>query len=170
MTMAETTEPERGFTLVRTLDAPPEQVYQAWTDPDHLQWFFNPAAPIPSEPIELDLRVGGAWRQRMVINDDLEYVTGGVYLEIVPGEKLVFMFGASDGWPKIDADRPEDSPVVTILLNAVGDKTEMILQLSLPAHLSDEQVREWLATGMREGWGDTIDRLVAAFAGAAVRS
>jgi uncharacterized protein YndB with AHSA1/START domain len=114
--------------------------------------------------------VGGAWRQKMVIDDETEYVTGGIYLEIVPRERLVFMFGASDGWPKIDADRPEDGPVVTIVLNAVGDQTEMIFQLSLPDHLSDDQVPEWLATGMREGWSDTIDRLVARFAAVAGRS
>jgi uncharacterized protein YndB with AHSA1/START domain len=167
--MSDTPDPERGFTLVRTLDATPDRVFEAWTDPDHLNWFFNPTAPTPSEPIELDLRVGGAWRQKMVINDELEYVTGGIYLEIVPGEKLVFMFGATDGWPKIDPDHPEDTPIVTILLSAVHDKTEMILQVALPAHLSDEQVREWLDTGMRAGWGDTIDRLVDRFAGVDVR-
>lgn len=100
----------------------------------------------------------------MVINDDLEYVTGGIYLEIVQGERLVFIWGASDGWPEIATDRPEDGPVVTILLNAVGDKTEMIFQLALPDHLSDDQVREWRATGMREGWSDTLDRLPTSFA------
>ncbi len=158
------TEQTRGFTLVRTLDASPDEVFQAWTDPRHLQWFFNPAAPTPSDPIEVDLRVGGEWRQKMVINDELEYMTGGIYLEVVPGEKLVFIFGATDGWPKIDPDHPDDGPVVTIVLTAVGDKTEMVLQVTLPDHLPDERIQEWLATGMREGWGQTIDRLVTAFA------
>jgi hypothetical protein len=37
-------------------------------------------------------------------------------------------------------------------------------------HLSDDQVREWLATGMREGWSDTIDRLVTSFAAVAGRN
>ncbi len=153
---------EHGFTMVRTFDAPRDLVFQAWTDPAHLQWFFNPAAPTPPDPIELDLRVGGSWRQKMVINNDLEYVTGGVYLEIVPGEKLVFIWGAHDGWPEIDADRPDDSPTVTIVLNTAGDKTEMIFQLRLPEHFSDDQVMEWLAMGVRDGWSDTINRLVPA--------
>ncbi len=38
MTMSETNEPKRGFTLVRMLDAPPDLVFQACTDPHHLQW------------------------------------------------------------------------------------------------------------------------------------
>ena len=36
----------------------------------------------------------------------------------------------------------------------------MIFQVTLPDHLAAADVREWLGTGMREGWSDTIDRLV----------
>lgn len=50
------------------------------------------------------------------------------------------------------------------------DQTEMIFQVELPEHLSDERVSEWLASGMRDGWSDTIDRLVASFAAVAGRS
>jgi len=156
---------ERGFTLSRILNAPRDLVFQAWTDPAHLLWYFNPSMPRPSEPIEVDLRVGGAWRVKMVINDILQYFTGGVYREIVPGEKLVFTWGAVDGWPEIDGERQDDCPVVTITLNDLGEKTEMIFQVALSEQLSDERVHEWLATGMRDGWSETIDRLVATFAG-----
>lgn len=75
----------------------------------------------------------------------------------------MFTWGTSDGWPKIDQDHPDDGPVVTVTLNEVGDKTEMIFKLELPEHLSESRVREELATGMREGWGETLDRLVANF-------
>lgn len=164
--MVETNTVERGFTLRRMLNAPRDLVFQAWTDPAHLQWFFNPSMPLPAEPIEVDLRVGGAWRVKMVMNEDLQFFTGGIYREIVPGEKLVFTWGAVDGWPAIESDHPNDGPVVTVTLNARGEKTEMIFQVALPEQMSDERVREWLATGMREGWSDTIDRLVTNFADA----
>jgi uncharacterized protein YndB with AHSA1/START domain len=49
----------REFTLTWTLDGPPAEVFRAWTDPDHLEWFYNAEYPVPTEPIELDLRVGG---------------------------------------------------------------------------------------------------------------
>ena len=100
----------------------------------------------------------------MVVNEKLQYFTGGVYREIVPAEKLVFTWGAVDGWPEIDSDHPDDCAVVTLTLNALGQKTEMIFQVELSQQMSDEHVREWLATGMREGWSDTIDRLVTYFA------
>ena len=38
------------------------------------------------------MRVGGAWRQQMIIDESTAYVTSGVYREIVPDEKLVFEF------------------------------------------------------------------------------
>jgi uncharacterized protein YndB with AHSA1/START domain len=166
--MVATNAVERGFTLRRILNAPRDLVFQAWTDPAHLQWFFNPSMPLPPEPIEVDLRVGGAWRVKMAMNEHLQYFTGGIYREIVPGEKLVFTWGAVDGWPKIDSDHPDDCPVVTLTLNKLGERgeqTEMIFQVKLSEQMSEEQVREWLATGMHDGWSDTIDRVVTYFAG-----
>lgn len=162
--MTNTDHTRRDFTLAWTLDAPPAEVFQAWTDPDHLTWFYNPDNPIPSEPIELDLRVGGAWRQRMIIDEATDYVTGGVYREIVPDEKLVFAWGATDGWPKLDPDQLDESPLVTVTLSQASGRTEMTVHVELPASLSEHQVQEWLSRGIRGGWRDTVDRLAAALA------
>ena len=97
--MTNTEHATREFTLTWTLDAPPADVFQAWTDPDHLDWFYNDAQPVPAEPIELDLRVGGVWRQQMVLDETTAYPTGGVYREIVRDEKLVFSWGAPAASP-----------------------------------------------------------------------
>ena len=110
--------PRRDFTLTWTLDSPCADA--TWTDPDHLGWFYNDEQPVPTEPIELDLRVGGVWRQHMVINESTAYFTGGVYREIVPDEKLVFAWGATGGWPELDPSRLDDSPLVTVTLSQAG--------------------------------------------------
>jgi uncharacterized protein YndB with AHSA1/START domain len=164
------TKPDRArreFTLSWTLDAPAAEVFRAWTDPEHLQWFYNPDNPVPDEPIELDLRIGGVWRQRMVISASTDFVTGGVYREIVPDEKLVFAWGATGGWPELDPERLDDSPQVTVMLSRVAGRTEMMVTVELPAHFSDAQVQEWLSMGVRDGWRDTVDRLAAALVRAA---
>lgn len=163
--MTDTARFEREFTLTRTLDAPRELVFQAWTDADELYWFFSPVKP-PTRPIELDLRVGGTWRLQMIVAEDTEYMTGGIYLEIEPSSRLVFRWGAVGGWPNIDPENPNDGPVVTITFEPIGDggRTEMQLTVALPDQFTDERVREWMASGMREGWGDTIDRVVEKFA------
>jgi uncharacterized protein YndB with AHSA1/START domain len=156
--MSTPTKTERGFTIVRRLEAPRELVFRAWTEPEHLVWFENPGHP-PHHPTTVDLRVGGAWRLHMVENPDKHYMTGGVYREIVPPEKLVFSWGASDGWPEIDADRPDDGPIVTITLNEVDGATEMVFHVGFADHVTEERIRAWFNTGMRHGWNDTVDRL-----------
>jgi uncharacterized protein YndB with AHSA1/START domain len=164
-----TDEPQRHLTLRWMLDAPRADVFRAWTDPDHLQWFYNPAQPIPDDPIVVDLRVGGVWRQRMVISEQTDYVTGGVYREIVRDEKLVFNWGAAGGWPELDPEQLEESPLVTVTLTEVGGQTEMRLRVDLPDGLAPDQVKEWWSTGFRDGWRDTVDRLAATLAAAPVR-
>lgn len=156
--MSTATAIDRGFTIVRRLGAPREVVFQAWTDPEHLQWFANPGFA-PGQPTTVDLRVGGMWRLHMVENEAKSYMTGGIYREIVPPEKLVFSWGAIDGLPTIDPARLDDVPLVTVTLNDVDGGTEMVVRVELADHLSDDEIREWLATGMAEGWENTLDRL-----------
>jgi uncharacterized protein YndB with AHSA1/START domain len=160
---------KHSFTLNWVLDAPPAEVFRAWTDPEHLGWFYNPDNAIPAEPIELDLRVGGAWRQLMVIDRSTIYHTGGVYREIVPDEKLVFAWGATDGWPELDPDRLDDSPQVTVTLAEVDGRTEMSVHVELPASLADDGMENWWSM-IQDGWRDTVDRLAAALADPASRA
>jgi uncharacterized protein YndB with AHSA1/START domain len=150
----------REFTLTWTLDSSPAEVFGAWTDPDQLEWFYNDAQPIPVEPIELDLRVGGVWRQRMVIDQNTAYFTGGVYREIVPDEKLVFAWGATDGWPELDLDDLDESPQVTVTFDRDGERTAMTVHVELPADLPDDGMPGWWSLA-RDGWRDTVNRLAA---------
>jgi uncharacterized protein YndB with AHSA1/START domain len=152
----------RQFTLTWTLDAPRADVFRAWTDPAHLDWFFNDAQPTPAEPIELDLRVGGVWRQQMVINDATSYPTGGVYREIVPDEKLVFAWGAEGGWPALDPQQLDASPQVTVTFDQTGERTTLTLHVDIPASYPDDGVPEWWEYAPM-GWRDTVGRLVAEF-------
>jgi uncharacterized protein YndB with AHSA1/START domain len=152
------------FTRTWTLAAPPSEVFRAWTEPARLAWFYNDAQPIPKEPIELDLRVGGVWRQLMVIDENAAYYTGGVYREIVPDEKLVFAWGAVDGWPELDPERLDDSPLVTVTLASEGKGTQLSLRVELPEGLSRERLRDFWPQAVRNGWGDTVDRLATMLA------
>ena len=151
-----TTEAPTVLTLVRHFDAPPELVFRAWTEPEHLGWFFNPGMT-PNGPPTVDLRVGGAWRQHMVVNAETEYMTGGIYREIVPGRKLVFAWGAVDGWPPLDPARLDEAPEATILFEPDGEGTRMTFRFVVPAEFAEALPRPL----MEAGWTMTIDRLVA---------
>ena len=128
--------------------------------------YFNDTMPIPDEPIEVDLRIGGMWRQMMVIDEETRFMTGGLYLEIDPPHRLVFAQGATDGWPMLDPDNLGETPVVTVTFKPVdqGDdlQTEMSVEVRLPEQMSDERARPLRALPMEQGWNDTIDRLVVA--------
>jgi uncharacterized protein YndB with AHSA1/START domain len=162
------TDRTREFTLTWTLEASPADVFQAWTDPDHLEWFYNDEQPLPSEPIELDLRVGGVWRQKMIIDEGTAYVTGGVYREIVPDEKLVFAWGATDGWPDLDIDRLDESPQVTVTFDKADGRTELTLHVELPVSRSEDLHGWW--SHAQDGWRDTVDRLTARLERASIAS
>ena len=149
---------ERSYTIDRTFAAPPSTVYRAWTDPAHLGWFFS-GEPGVTEPTTVDLRVGGQWRQHMVLPGGEAYVTGGVYRELEPHQRIVFTWGAVGGWPDLDLDRLDDFPLATIDLRPDGDSTHMTFTFSLPAQWTDEEVTAAFDTGMRDGWRITIDRL-----------
>ncbi len=160
-----TTTTDRGFTLTRTLNAPRATVWRAWTDPAELVWFLNPGQGPIAEPISVDLRVGGAFRVHMIVNDELDYMTGGIYREIVPIERLVFEWGAIGGWPDLDPAHPGDAPLTTLEFSETGPgTTEMSLTVTFPDSMTPARADEWLTTGMREGWGATIDRLVGQLA------
>ncbi len=150
-----------GYTLTWRLDAPPLRVYRAWTEPELLGWFFNPEQPAPGEPVELDLRVGGHWRQRMIVDDHTAYVTGGVYRELEPGRRLVFAFGAVGGWPEIDPADLDAGPQVAIDLEPDGDGTRMTLEMTFPEGYVPHPA-------MRDGWLMTAGRLAAELGGVRV--
>ena len=157
--MTEQTSQDRSFTLTRNLTASRHAVFTAWTDPNHLAWFYNPGMPTPSTPIEVDLRVGGTWKQQMTVNDNLSYPTGGIYLEIVPDERLVFRWGAVGGWPELAGGNALFAPVVTVQLNELGTGTELVLTVDFSERLDLDEVQKLILGGTRDGWGATIDRI-----------
>lgn len=71
------------------LRAPTTEVFEAWTDPQIvMKWFGH--APNSLYAASIDLRPGGAWQ--FVTSKDDERTAGfeGEYLDIQPGERLVF--------------------------------------------------------------------------------
>jgi uncharacterized protein YndB with AHSA1/START domain len=159
--MSQPIRTKQGFTIVRHLDAPRSIVFQAWTDPDHLSWFFETeaAAHTDTRPATVDLRVGGTWEVDMIEGNGRRYTTGGIYLEITPPQKLVFRWGATGGWPPIDPGQPDDGPIVTLTLEDIGSSTEMTLDVEFPEHFSDQAIDEWLSAGVVDGWSETLNRL-----------
>ena len=96
-----TAEPQYDIEVIRVLDAPPERVYQAFTDP-HLfaEWYGPVGFPVHADTVELEARVGGRQRFAMVSDGDPSMRTGfeGRFAEVVENE-LLSSRGSWDGIP-----------------------------------------------------------------------
>ena len=89
-----TAAPAKQLVIERTLTAPPERVFDAFTDPEQLtQWWWPRGFTCPAA--EVDLRVGGTYRLAMEWPDfiptdnQFSHYMGGEYYEIERPHHLV---------------------------------------------------------------------------------
>ncbi len=132
---------------------PREKLYKAWTTPELLkQWFAPPSFTTPV--VEIDVRPGGSSRIVMRSADGQEFPNRGVYLEVVPNEKLVFTDAYTEAW------KPSQKPfmTVTITFEDEGGKTRYIAR-ARHWTVEDRQAHEKM--GFHEGWGICADQLAA---------
>lgn len=73
----------------RSLDAPRERVFTAFSDPARLARWWGPKG-FTNTFHEFDLRPGGAWRFVMHGPDGTNFTNESVFVEVVPPERVVF--------------------------------------------------------------------------------
>jgi uncharacterized protein YndB with AHSA1/START domain len=81
-----TETPPYDIEITRVFDAPPERVYQAFTDPDQfVEWYGPVGFPVDRDTVELDARVGGRQLFAMVSDADPSMRTGfdGRFIDVV---------------------------------------------------------------------------------------
>ena len=137
-----------SLTLKRRLNAAPETVYAAWTDPQRLTRWFGPDAGAVTRA-ETDVRVGGRFRVVFHTEDGEEHDVSGVYREVVPNERLVFTWA----W----RSTPERESLVTVALRPDGGGTSLTLTHE---QFFDEEARD----RHEFGWTGTLDKLERLFA------
>ena len=150
MTEASSTKAHRELTITRTLDAPRELVWKAFTDPEQFAYWFGAELDVPLDTVSLDVKPGGAWKAQMIAEDGSEMPFGGFYREVQEPERLVLTFeeaGASD----------EERQVLTITFDDVGGKTELTL-----THAGTLEQKDF--DGLQGGYNsflDTLEELLA---------
>ena len=139
---------DREIVGSRIMDAPPELVFKAYTDPELIPRWWGPRRYATTVD-KMDLRPGGVWRFVHRAADGGEYAFNGVYREIVPPKRLVYTFNY-EGAPGHEA-------VETVTFEeAEGGKTRMTDHLLFETR---EERDGMLNSGMEEGAAETIDRL-----------
>jgi uncharacterized protein YndB with AHSA1/START domain len=132
-----------GISIVRIFDAPREEVFRAWTEPEAFgAWFGEHGSSVPLEKLEMDVRPGGTWRAVMIVDPQgSEHPFAGRYEEVVEPERLVMAFT-----DPIDPDNP-NVELVTVELADLGDGTTQMTfsqRGNLPPDEYPRTMRGWL--------------------------
>ncbi len=144
---------DRELVLSRLIDAPREKIYRAWTEPELLKQWFAPA-PWTTPSAELDVRPGGANLIVMRSPDGKDFPNRGVYLDVVPNERLVFTDAYTEAW------EPSPKPFMTVIVTLAdeGGETRYTARVRHWS-VADREAHEKM--GFHQGWGQCADQLAA---------
>jgi uncharacterized protein YndB with AHSA1/START domain len=117
------TDASEEVVITRIFDAPREQVFRAWTDPDEVASWYGPEHfDTPRDRIRIDLRPGGRYELTMVRRDGGgEFAVGYDIVEVVEPELLVLR---SDPMPEVGL---HEATVTRVEFHDHGPKTRMTL-------------------------------------------
>ena len=144
------TPPDLSLTIVRTLDAPPELVYEAWTSAEHARRWWYPrqgGRDFACVAFTMDFRTGGDYRYCIRSPEGQETWAHGRYREIEPCRRIVFTFQWEWG------PQPSDETLVTVTFEPLGRAGTKLTFTQAPFH--DAAMRD----GHEGGWGAVLDRL-----------
>ncbi len=137
---------DRDLVLTRIIDAPRDKVYRCWTEADLLKQWFAPK-PWTTPHAELDVRAGGASLVVMADEDGNEYPNPGIYLEVVPNEKLVLTDAYKSAW------EPSGKPFMTAVVTFEDAGAGKTKYTAVAKHWSVEDRVAHEKMGFHEGWG-----------------
>ena len=132
-------------TLHRVFSAPPERVYRAMLDAEALPKWIPPHG-FTCKVFELEAKVGGRYRMHFTnLSNGQSHAFGGVYLELVPNERIVHTDVFED--PNLPGEMH-----TTITLKAVSCGAEVnIVQEGIPDMIPVE--------GCYIGWQQSLQLL-----------
>lgn len=142
--MAGSTREEAVLDIERRYDAPPQRVWQAWTDPQALSQWFGPGEGRSVTRADLDVRPGGRYSIAFRTPDGEDHRVSGAYEEVDEPRKLSFTWA----WQST----PERVSFVTVRLEADGAGTRMSFRHD---RFFDQAARD----NHQRGWAAALGKL-----------
>jgi len=138
---------DREIGTERMLDAPPELVWKAWTDPKHVAQWWGPNG-FKNTIHEMDVRPGGVWRFMMHGPDGTDWPNIVTFIEVERPARLIYLHGD---------DREPDMFHVTVTFENVAGKTK----LTMRSLFKTKEARDFVVEkhGAVEGMQQTLGRL-----------
>lgn len=138
--------------LERVIDATPEKIWRAYTDPAILSQWFSPKPWTITDAI-VEPRVGGRFNFTMHGPDGEVFPNSGVFLEVIENRRMITTDAFTPDW------KPAGQPfmVTRIELEPTGDgKTKYTATAS---HWNEDSMKQHEQMGFHEGWGQVADQL-----------
>lgn len=137
---------DRTLTMRRTFDAPIQLVWDAWTQPEHIARWWGPQG-METNVLEHDFRVGGRWKYTMKMPNGSDFISEGMYSEIIHLQKIV---------TTADFKPMTEGVILSASFEEAGDKTQFVFEV---IHDTVEYKALQEKMGFEKGWGSTFDRL-----------
>jgi uncharacterized protein YndB with AHSA1/START domain len=147
---AQSATADREIVISRVIDAPPELVFEAFTEVRHLSRWWGPEG-FTTTTRSFEFRVGGEWNFVMHGPDGTDYTEWISWSEIVPPKRIVLLHGEFRG----DPDAFES--VLTFAPDGAATRIEM-RAVFRTKELRDEAVEKYHAI---EGGRQTLSNLAA---------
>ena len=148
-TLTVSTPSDREIALTRTFNAPRELVFDAWTKPALLKRWLGVFGGWSLDVCEVDLRPGGKYRYVWRNENGASMGMGGVFREVVRGERLVSTEKFDEAWYEGEA-------VGTVEFTEKAGKTTV----TTTVRYASREVRDGvLRSPMKEGVGASYDQL-----------
>jgi uncharacterized protein YndB with AHSA1/START domain len=135
--------------LSSTVQAPPQLVFEAMTDPDQVAEWWGPEG-VTCPEVTLDVKVGGAYRIAMQPPEGDLFHLAGEFVEVSPPSRLAYTFR----WEPPDPDDQET--VARLALRERAGATEIELTQGPFATEARRQLHE-------AGWTESLARLAGHF-------
>jgi uncharacterized protein YndB with AHSA1/START domain len=151
---------DREMVIMRTFDAPPLLVFEAWTTPELFrQWWVPESSGATLLSCEQDVRVGGGYRLEFAHpKAAATMVFFGRYLEVVPNARLV--------WTN---EESENGAVTTVTFEEKDGKTLLVMSERYPSKEALDIAIEDMDEAMPETFEQLDEFLLARGAGAQQR-
>ena len=151
---------ETDLVLERTLDAPVDLVWEAYTNAEHMKQWFAPK-PFELTEMDLDLQPGGIFRIRMTGPDGFDTGHGvpGCVLEVVERKRLVWTSALGPGYrPNETGEGCESFPFTAVITFAdAGSGRTAYKAVALHKDLADKNTHAQM--GFHDGWGTVAGQL-----------
>lgn len=142
------TTADREIVITRVFNAPRAIVFQAFTDPKHVDHWYGPRG-FKTETTNMDVRPGGAWNYVMRHQQYGEFKNRIVYRKVVRPERLEYTHDSG-----VDGD--PSAFEVTIVFEDLGTQTKVTMHSVFSSVAELERVKGF---GAVAGGHQTLERL-----------